>query len=284
MKWNRNKVIFNLLSLIVMVLIVSSCGTTIKTLRAPIKEEGADFLFNKLKENEVKYNTISAKFSADYFNEKNKVSFSGQIRIKRDSLIWMSISPSLGIEMIRLLITPDSVKMMNRLEKTYFTSDFSYIASFLNNSVDFNMFQSLLTGNDFSFYENSSWKAGVDNHEYKLSTAKRRKLRKHLKENDLDIIIPEQEIILSAENFKIIQMLIKEIEGLDPKKLEVDYSTFEIFDTQLFPTQISAKIEADKKLGLDIKYSKIKLDQPLRFPFRVSNKYEKIHPVIIREN
>ncbi|MBI9033465.1 MAG: DUF4292 domain-containing protein [Bacteroidales bacterium] len=269
--------------LLLFAFVIVSCGTTRRALRAPIKEEGADFLFNKLKENEIRYNTISTKFSADYYNEKNKVSFSGQIRMKKDSLIWVSLSPTLGIEMIRLLITSDSVKMMNRLEKTYFVSDFSYVASFLNNSVDFNMLQSLLTGNDFSFYENSSWKAHIEDQDYQLTTAKRRKLRKYLKKNDLDIIIPEQDIKLSPESFKIIQMLIKEIEGVHPRKLEVDYSGFETFDTQLFPSQIKAVIEAEKELGLDIKYSKISFDQQLSFPFRVSSKYEKVDPVIIRE-
>ena len=102
---------------------ITSCSPARKVMKAPIKEEGADFLFAKLKEKELKFDWFSAKFSAEYSNKGKENSFSGQIRIRKDSLIWISLTPMLGIEAVRLMISQDSVKLMNRLNDTYFIGD-----------------------------------------------------------------------------------------------------------------------------------------------------------------
>ena len=165
-----------------LIIILTQCGTGKRVKREPIRDLGAEFLLQKLSENEIKYNTISAKFKANYVVDKRSTSVNGQFRIKKDSIIWLSITPAMGIEVARLLITPDTVKVINRIDKTFLVTDFRFINAFLNNAVDFDMLQSLLLGNDFSFYENNNWKASWDEGVYKLATSKRRKLKKYVKE------------------------------------------------------------------------------------------------------
>jgi hypothetical protein len=46
-------------------------------------------------------------------------SLAAQIKIQKDSCLWISLQPFLGIEAGRLLLTTDSVFMMNRLGKSY---------------------------------------------------------------------------------------------------------------------------------------------------------------------
>jgi len=105
----RNKLpilarILQLLTILFVVLMVS-CSPSRKAIKAPIKEEGADYLFKKLKEHELKFTWFTGKFSAEYKNGKKSTSFNGQIRIKKDSVIWLSLTPGLGIEAMRLIIT-----------------------------------------------------------------------------------------------------------------------------------------------------------------------------------
>ncbi|MCB0807539.1 MAG: DUF4292 domain-containing protein, partial [Bacteroidales bacterium] len=99
-------------------------------IKEPIKEYGADYLFDKLKENELKFEWFSAKFNLDLIIDKKKNSFRGQLRMRKDSAIWVSFSPALGIEMARLLITEDSVKFINRINKTYFAGDYRVVNNF----------------------------------------------------------------------------------------------------------------------------------------------------------
>ncbi|PKP46985.1 MAG: hypothetical protein CVT94_12870 [Bacteroidetes bacterium HGW-Bacteroidetes-11] len=265
----------NLLLLFLSIVIVSSCSTSKRTIRTPLKEQGADFLFENLKKNELRYDYLSARFSATFIQDKNRTTFSGQIRIQKDSLIWISISPALGIEMARVLISNDSILYMNRIENTYFAGNIDYINSLINSTLDFDMLQSFLTGNDFSFYENSSFKAGIDNHEYKLITTDRRKLKKYVRNNQ-EISIPLQNIWLNAETFKISRVLIKELVQ-NGRKLEGKYE-YILSEGQLVPASVRFELEtSDKRNTIELSYSKISTSGTLQFPFKIPEKYKKVN-------
>lgn len=268
------KITFSFLTIISILILANSCGSVRHTIKEPLKEEGAEYLFSNLKSNELKYNFFSAKFSASFYQQRNETSFSGQIRIQKDSLIWISISPVLGIEMARLLITNDSVKYMNRIDNNYFISDFNYINSLINSTLDFDMLQAFLTGNDFSFYENSYFRPGIDNQEYKLITTNRRKLKKYVRNNQ-EINIPIQNIWLSPETFKISRVLIRELQQ-GGRKLEGKYD-YELEGNQLVPHKLSFDLEtSEHKNQINVEYSKVSITESLSFPFRIPDKYSRV--------
>jgi hypothetical protein len=261
------------MTIVLLALVVSSCSTARRTIKEPIRDQGPEYLFNSLKSNELKYTSFSARFNASFTKQKNETSFSGQIRIKRDSLIWISISPVLGIEMARILITNDSVKYMNRIDNYYFISDFNYINSLINSTLDFDMLQAFLTGNDFSFYENSSFKAGISNNMYELATTNRRKLKKYVRNNQL-INIPIQHIWLSPETFKILRVMVRETQQ-GGRKLE---GTYEYLNDgkQLVPENLNFFLEtAQDKNDIRVQYSKINTTDSVSFPFRIPAKYTR---------
>lgn len=266
---------FTLLMLFFILLITASCSTMRRTIREPLKEQGADYLFNNLKSNELKYTYFSSRFSASFYQQKNETSFSGQIRIYKDSLIWISISPVLGIEMARLLITNDSVKYMNRIDNNYFVNDFNYINTLINSTLDFDMLQAFLTGNDFSFYENSSFKAGVDNEEYRLATTNRRKLKRYVRNNQ-DINIPVQHIWLNPATFKISRVMIRELTP-GGRKLEGRY-TYDSIASQLVPADLMFDLEtAENKNDIRVQYTRTNITDTIQFPFRIPEKYTKVN-------
>ncbi len=263
------------LFIIILLLMVAGCRSTRKIIKEPLKEEGIDYLFEQLKSNELAYDYFNAKFNLDYKIDKKKTEFKGQIRIKKDSMIWVSFSPALGIEAARMLITNDSVKFINRINKTYFVGDYEYLNEYLETNVDYDVLQALIIGNDLSHYENGKFRAHIDKRQYKLSTASRSKLKKYVKENEMDPVVFIQNIWLSSENFKITQLSLKEIKK-ENKKLEVNYSKFTEIDSQLFPREVDFNLQADKKIDVNIKYSKITINAELNFPFNVSEKYQII--------
>jgi len=254
---------------------MTSCKSTRKVIKEPIKEEGASFLFSKLKENELKFEWFSAKFSLDLVIDKKKNSFRGQIRMRKDSALWISFSPALGIEMARLLITTDSVMFINRLNKTYFTGNYQVVSDFLGTNVDYDVVQSILLGNDLTYYENGKFRVSYDSKEYHLVTAGRRKLKKYVKTSEDAERVYIQNIYLNPETFKITKMKIKELTK-ESKKLDAFYSDFLMLGDQLFPQHVMFDISADNPVKVDVFYSKIKLDSPLNFPFKISSKYERI--------
>ena len=262
------------LLLIITVIITSACSTSKRTIKAPLKEQGAEYLFENLKSHELKYDYLSARFSATFSQNKKNTSFSGQIRIHRDSAIWISISPIMGIEMVRVMITNDSIKYVNRIDKSYFTNNFDYINSLINSTLDYDMLQSFLTGNDFSFYENSSFRAGIENQEYKLITTNRRKLKKYVRHNE-EVSIPLQNIWLNPETFKISRVLIRELTP-NGRKLEGAYE-YSMNEGQLMPSTVHFALETiDNKNTIEVTYSKISLADDLSFPFSIPGKYKRV--------
>src|ERR1035437_5563102 len=61
--------------LLAFLLLFASCSTQRKIIKAPLKEEGPEYLFKKLKEHELQYTWLTAKFSAEYTNKGQTTSF-----------------------------------------------------------------------------------------------------------------------------------------------------------------------------------------------------------------
>jgi hypothetical protein len=252
-----------------------SCRSHRKIVKEPIKEYGADFLFEKLKENEFKFDYFSAKFNLDLIINKKKNSLNGQIRMKKDSCLWVTLSPALGIEMARISLTQDSVKFINRINNTYFAGDWPTINEMLQMNIDFDVIQAILIGNDLTFYEDGKFRATYDSKDYHLTTSGRGKLKKYVKNREDDERIYIQNIYLNPESFKITSMKIKEIRK-DNKKLDAAYSDFRLIDDQLFPTRVIYDITSDSPIQVEVVYSRVSVDTELSFPFTIPDKYSQL--------
>lgn len=257
-------------------LFLSSCTTPKKIIKKPLKEMGDDYLFQKLKEHELQFTWFSARFSADYRNDRVKQSFTGQIRIRKDTLIWLSLSV-MGIEGMRIMISQDSIKYINRLNDTYLSGDWQDLNKFLNTNIEYDILQSFLIGNDISFYEDGKFKASIDKEVYKLSTAGRRKMKKYIRRHEDESNILIQNIWLDPQTFKIIRADVKEIRR-DNIKLDAIYSSFEMIGNQLFPRDMIYEISAENKLLVDVSFSRITIDEPMQFPFRIPESFRRITP------
>jgi len=280
---NKPKIRFGGLLLLLACIIFTSCTSQRKAVRAPLKEHGEQYLIEQLKAHELKFNQLSAKFAVTYKIDRKKTSFSGTLRIEKDSMIWISISPALNIEAIRFILTPDSIKYINRINNTYFLRDFAYINQLLNKTLDYDMAQSFLLGNDFSLYETNKFKASIDNQLYKLNTTDRRKIRRVVRKSNDEISIPLQTIWLEPDSFKIAKVLLKEAER-DSRKFTAQYSNYEIIEEQLIPSKEIFEVETDKeKVTIKIEYSKITINQQQTYPFRIPENFTEIKELKTKE-
>jgi hypothetical protein len=178
--------------------------------------------------------------------------------------------------MARMLITLDSVKFLDRINKKYFVGDYDFVNNFLKTNVDFGVLQSIILGNDFEYYDSAVFKASVDNKQYKLTTTGRQKLKKHVRNlSDAERVFL-QSIWLDPQTFKINQIKLKELTR-NSKKLTASYSEFESVEGQLFPFKIVYQVEADVPVKVKVDYSKIQLNGPVNFPFKIPEKYSPVN-------
>jgi len=257
-----------------------SCKTHKKITDKPkIKAEykSAKTLLQYLRKNEFNYEWLTAKFSVDLKVNDNPISFDVNMRAKKDSALWLSISPAIIIpmgEVARVLVTKDSVKFIDRFTSTYFKGDYSYIGQIFNTELDFEMLQSMLIGNSVEFYEeDEKLKAAVDGDKYLLSTIRKRKLKKVMEGNkSLKELV--QSIWLQAESYKISRILINDFNT--DRTFEANYSNFQPVDSALFPFELKFNIKAAKTIEVKANYSKVSTGKAQTFPFNIPESYKPI--------
>ena len=88
---------------------------------------------------------LNAKGKAQITMKGNKQGANLALRMRRDSIIWLSAGLA-GIEGVRAVLTHDSVRVMNKLDHTYFSGGYAYLSKLLNVPVTFAQMQALLLG------------------------------------------------------------------------------------------------------------------------------------------
>jgi hypothetical protein len=259
-----------------MLLFVSSCKTTRSSLKKPLKEQGFDFLYSRMLENQISFDYLNSKFSITYQKGKKKTDLRGQLRIRKDSIIWVSLSPALGIEAARITLTDDSVKFINRLNKTYLTGEYAMLDTMIHTTIDYSIIESMIVGNDLTQYDVAKFKASVDGGFYRITIQKRTKIRKYIKSGEIETKVLVQNIWLDPDNYKIRKIEIREL-GDENKKLQVFYNKYQAVNNQLFPSEVKIAIIAENKITIDISYGKTELNEVLKFPFRISKKYNRLN-------
>ena len=82
--------------------------------------DSAKVNLQSLQKNRIDFQTFSAKIKVNYADvHGSQPEGNVTLRMYKDSAIWISLSGSiLNLEIYRLLIKPDSVIILNKLEKT----------------------------------------------------------------------------------------------------------------------------------------------------------------------
>lgn len=207
---------------------------------------------------DFKYLTSKAKFRFD--DKGKKVTATANFRISKDSIIWISIS-GFGIEAARVFIDTSHVRVLDRLNKKYYEYTFEELSEEYNFDFTFKMVQSVLLGNLIEPYRNQVYK----------------KHDRHYVYNDVQGDYSFQNFIGNGS------MKLEKVNVLDMSTnntISVNYSDFIRVESQIFPNEISAIIDyasADKaNTEINILYSKMEIESsPLKFPYSVSNRYEK---------
>jgi hypothetical protein len=208
------------------------------------------------------YTTFSSKAKVDYNDGQTNVSANLNIRIKKDSLIWLS-GTMFGIEGIRAMISKDSVWYINKLEKTYSAYSINDLGKRLNINLSFQIIESILVGNTPL---NQRIFDKVNKQETMIS----------LTQNVDEVSIVN---LISKLNCKLEKLEVEQHIGFG--KAEINYANFNLLDEMLFAYNNSVNINYTDQTGshktlMIINHNKVDLnDANLKFPFNIPNRYER---------
>lgn len=103
--------------------------------------------------NIYEFDYLRYKANCDYKDSNMDQSFTMNIRMKRDSILWISIT-AVGFEVARAKLNTDSVKVISRLDKKYYTYGYDYIKKLSGTNLTLLQIQNLLTANLIYLPEN----------------------------------------------------------------------------------------------------------------------------------
>jgi len=69
-----------------------------------------------------------------------------KFRIKKDHLIWFSVLGPWGIEVLRGIMTPTSITLLNHMQKAYYVYDYATLRSLFPGPWDYALLQAVLLG------------------------------------------------------------------------------------------------------------------------------------------
>lgn len=211
---------------------------------------------NAIKQKNTLFNTLAIKAKADLNidNKNNEVNMN--IRIRNNEVIWVSVTAVAGLEVARAYITPDSVKIINRLDNIYIQKPFEYIYEFTNERITFQTLQSVLIGNAIDEFLNQDTELKMEEDNALFKTV-------------LSSMIYNLKVDL--QNKVLVNQLSDEEAE---QELLVNYGNFTLVNEQLIPHTISMKSKAKKKsIGLDLSYLKLEVDTKFELPFRVPDRF-----------
>ncbi|MBE2246212.1 MAG: DUF4292 domain-containing protein [Candidatus Competibacteraceae bacterium] len=269
-KINTRIIIFIILTASV-VLIYASCRTNRRGLikidpTTPTLLTGDSIHFDQ-----TLFEWFDAKFNAEVNNSGKLNSLKGRVRIRRDSLIWISIKPDVAIiEVFRVLISPDSIKLINYLDKQYFYGNFSYIRSFMNVDVSFNMVQNIFTGNPSFFFPLNNYQVSLTHTDTVLSTSDLNAYL-HLRNSS------QKPQLLFHALWKNGQNQTWKSLYYDPSlkvETELRYNAYQTISNIVFPQSGQLTLISDtSNTVFSFQYTKTEINLPFEFPFNVPQSY-----------
>ena len=122
------------IALLALLLVATSCASRKKT-TAPTPPQSFEWLNANM--------SIQAEGHGQSFNDLN-----GQLRIRHDSLVWLNVTATMGVEVLRAKVSNDSVWLINRLEKTYLAEPLDTVSAQLGMPLSLPLLQTLLLDNN----------------------------------------------------------------------------------------------------------------------------------------
>jgi len=273
--------------LLVSFLFFSCSGTKPLMKSKEVKNIETTQLLDTLYEYYGDYSSFSARFTAEVItarkseNRDKKTEVKGTIRIKKDSIIWLSISP-LMVEVVRCKFTPDSLYFLNKVDKEYYAGDYSLIRKITGYDINFKSMQSILLNELCMYPFNESIDTAREIQTYNIKKViNELVLNKQLKraeKNSSDIeYVFDQIYKFSLYNFRLNSMQLDEI--TKQSTFSVEYKNFNDYDSLSFPDQIFFSVKnKSSKFKLNLQYDKVEFNPVQNYPFRISSRYKKWNP------
>lgn len=229
--------------------------------KVKLKKRSTQYLLKKLEVNQLDAEWLSARAKIIYKDSQQTRKFTANIRIRKDSIIWMNVK-KLSVEAFRVLVTKDSVYILNRLDKEYYVKSLDYVEEQFNLPAEFQALQTALLGNPW-FYEKQNLSAAVSNQQYQLSSGKETRML--------------SDYFINGISYTLEQMSFLDLERSRKLKIFID-EYLPVTEKLQFAHNRNFQIDSEKtgEVEVNIKFSKVEINVPKTIKFEVSDRYKRV--------
>jgi hypothetical protein len=207
-----------------------------------------------------KYTTFQSKAKLHFESEDQKQSFNANFRMLKGKVIWVSINAPIIGEVARAIITPDSVKAMEKINKRKYLYSYKDIQKLINIEVDFNTLQEIIIGNAIA----------TDGH---ISDIKELGPL-----STIFIVSPEynNQLTFNKGDSTLKQMQMQTMRSsVSTSSLLIAMTQYDYFEGRHFPIGRTYHIQDVKgAVQLDMDINKYDFDKELDFPFSIPATYK----------
>jgi hypothetical protein len=237
-------------------------------------------LINSIEDEYVEYNTLFfKKFKAEVEFNGEKKSFKGNLFVDKDSAVIVSIFPLMGIELLRVKLSPDKVEIIDRTKKVYTLGDYELLWDKFLIDVNYEMIQRILTDELYTYpysYPEDGYIKRYKHYNtdsiYQLKSIKKgRYNRLNKRDNTQGLVMHEFSVL--PEIFKIAGTYIKDY-GLNTE-VKIKYEKFLNVNGYFLPSLFKLNgSRGQTKFAMKIIFEKIDIDGENSIGFKVSSKYK----------
>lgn len=259
---------------ICMVLLLLSCRT-----QKPVSEVGESAGVSKKSASPEAIFTTGHPFKTmkvkrmniDFSVNGQKENVNGNMAIRRDSLIAISVIPLLGYEAVRILCTKDSIIIINRTDKTFHASSLAYYLKKNNIPAEYKDLQAVLVNEGF-YYRNN--RPGIRyEKEIKLEEESILLVIASLLGN---VKLTNQAITADSSCQKIRSIFV--VDYNRNMQMLIQYDDFNGCESESFPNKISINVkDRISDMSLNLSYGQVLFNERINVKFQVPEGYSRIH-------
>lgn len=289
--------------LVAVAVLFSGCSNVARIARGkPLKNLSVNQIIEGYQSNAPEWDWLGMKLDVQVKGAGQNDSFKASVRLARDSAIWMSISPALGVEVARILLTPDTVMFISKIpgNKFYYAGDYEALSDWADTPLSFKDVQSILTGQPMGLDAGvDKFISRVDGQQYALIGKYKRRVKRLVGVNDnslepedsLNIQLPMRRYERLKSRAEDEDLLIKRhwFDGLtfDPlrdqfddlyyqRSLTLERGGFEETEVGRFPGACAILIgTVDEEIEMNWEVMRRRFGRAYDFPFGIPEGYER---------
>lgn len=232
-----------------------ACSKKIVTPTAPVAPANVTL-------QEIDFAYFHGKARINIKDGKKEQDVKANIRIRKDSVIWMTFSV-IGLQGGKALINRDSITVVSNVKKEYYVFDYAELSKRFNFPINYDVVQAAMLGN----------------------LIRPRDLEDNLSTDLSFNVLQQNEGNISIRSY--INMATAKIEKVEmtqantANKVTINYRNFQPVSDRIFPYDGIINLLYNTAAGLlntsiEFEYNKAEVgDKELKFPFNIPRKYER---------